>query len=206
MPFTCLDPMGQDRIDMILSELPSNIPNPKHSHFHSMLRNLDSSKTSFLTLAPTPSCYYIYIYYMYTQLFEGNVYIYIYYMYTHFCLLRSLNGSPRVSIVCWGLSLNNLCFAHLIGPSRLGHRFLVWWPRNARRLSDVSALKRCIFVLEFVGFQRFFKQVMWRSDSTLIWHMNLTTILMFWLKSLFCFTSYLELIWIAEEQCVFLVY
>lgn len=204
MPFTCLDSMGQDRIDMILSELPSNIPNPKHSHFHSMLRNLDSSKTSFLTLAPTPSCYYIYIYYMYTQLFEGNVYIY--YMYTHFCLLRSLNGSPRVSIVCWGLSLNNLCFAHLIGPSRLGHRFLVWWPRNARRLSDVSALKRCIFVLEFVGFQRFFKQVMWRSDSTLIWHMNLTTILMFWLKSLFCFTSYLELIWIAEEQCVFLVY
>lgn len=81
MPFTCLDPMGQDRIDMILSELPSNIPNPKHSHFHSMLRNLDSSKTSFLTLAPTPSCYYIYIYYMYTQLFEGNVYIYILYVY-----------------------------------------------------------------------------------------------------------------------------
>lgn len=204
MPFTCLDPMGQDRIDMILSELPSNIPNPKHSHFHSMLRNLDSSKTSFLTLAPTPSCYYIYILYVYPTFWRKC--IYIYYMYTHFCLLRSLNGSPRVSIVCWGLSLNNLCFAHLIGPSRLGHRFLVWWPRNARRLSDVSALKRCIFVLEFVGFQRFFKQVMWRSDSTLIWHMNFTTILMFWLKSLFCFTSYLELIWIAEEQCVFLVY
>lgn len=96
---------GQDRIDMILSELPSNIPNPKHSHFHSMLINLDSTKHRFWHLPPPPFGIYLYLY------IPNFLEVYINPWFA-ICLFCSLHGSPLFQFVCWFVPQQK-CF-HLI--------------------------------------------------------------------------------------------